>query len=42
MKKAVLKEYLKNRGLKPELKLDDNAGAVKIKAVKPKKVKKGE
>lgn len=42
MKKAVLKEYLKNRGLKAELTPDKNAGEVKIKAVKPrKKVKEG-
>lgn len=42
MKKAVLREYLNNRGLKAELTPDKNAGEVKIKAVKPKKVKKGE
>lgn len=38
MKKAVLREYLKARGLKPELKADEKAGTVKVKAVK-KKVK---
>ena len=37
MKKAVLREYLKNRGLKAELTPDKNAGTVEIKAVKPEK-----
>ena len=41
MKKAVLREYLKARGLKAELTPDKNAGEVKIKAIKPKKVKEG-
>jgi hypothetical protein len=40
MKKKVLRELLKARGLKAELQPDKTAGEVKIKAIKPKRVKK--
>ena len=39
MKKKVLREFLKNRGLKAEIKPDKNAGEAKIEAVKPRKKK---
>lgn len=41
MKKNVLREYLKARGIKPEIKEDPNAEKITIKAVK-KKAKKGD